>query len=265
MRTDYHSRYGIFTLPRLAALYKLNSHWYTRAGIGLGYVTPNALSSQNTEYNPNKILPIADSIHAERSIGSNLEINYKTRIGDDATLYVNHAFFYTQVNNPLVASTDSNGITKFSDMNKPVTSAGWDTYVRMKIDELEIYFGYTYTMARQKYNSAQQYVTYTPKNRAATVIAYEIEGRWRFGLEGSYTGFQYRDDGTKTPDYFFIAAMIEKKFKKLSIVLNCENLLDERQTKKETIVIPPVNNPAFKTLWGPIDGRVINLSAVFRF
>ena len=84
-------------------------------------------------------------------------------------------------------------------------------------------------------------------------------------LEGSYTGFQYREDATKTPDYIFLAAMIEKKFKYASIVLNCENLLDERQTKTEKIVIPPNTNPTFKTLWGPIDGRVVNLSLVVRF
>ena len=142
---------------------------------------------------------------------------------------------------------------------------GWDTYLRMTIDEWEIYFGYTYTMARQEYNTAQPYITLTPRNRAASVITHEIEGKWRFGLESSYTGFQYRQDGTKTPDYFFMAAMVEKKFKHFSFVLNCENLLDERQTKKESILIPPSSNPRFTPLWGPIDGRVINLSVVLRF
>jgi len=265
IRTDYNFRYGFFLLPRTAALYKINSHWYSRIGFGLGYLTPNPLAEQNSEVELIKILPIADSIKAEKSSGSNLEINYKTRIGDDAYIYINHAFFYTQVSTPVLSSTDSLGITSFHNEKKPVTSTGWDTYVRLKIDELEIYFGYTYTMAKQEYNSVQPYVTLTPRNRAATVIAYELEGKWRFGLEGSYTGFQYRTDGTKTPEYFFMAAMIEKKFKFASIVLNGENLLDARQTRTEQIVIPPSNNPTFKSLWGPIDGRVINLSLVLRF
>ena len=120
-------------------------------------------------------------------------------------------------------------------------------------------------MARKEYDPIQPYVTLTPRNRAATVISYEIEGKWRFGVEGSYSGFQYRQDGSRTPDYFFIAAMIERKFKTASIVLNGENLLDARQTRHEEIVIPPTSNPSFKPLWGPIDGRVINLSFVLRF
>jgi hypothetical protein len=47
---------------------------------------------------------------------------------------------------------------------------------------------------------------------------------------------------------------------KFSFVLNCENLFDYRQTKKESIVIPSTSNPSFKQLWAPIDGRVVNLS-----
>lgn len=265
LRTDYHSRYEWFVLPRLAGLYKFNDKWYSRAGIGLGYVTPNPFAEQNTEYDLRKVVPIADSVKVEKSLGSNLEINFKTRIGEDAFIYINQALFYTQVNNPVITSTDSLGITAFSNADGPVTSYGSDTYVRINVDELEIYFGYTYTMARQEYNPTQPYITLTPRNRAATIIAYEEEGAWRVALEGSYSGFQYRDDGTRTPDYFFMAAMIEKKFKYASIVLNCENLLDERQTKHESIVIGSVSNPTFKPLWGPIDGRVINLSLVLRF
>jgi len=262
LRTDYHSKYGAFILPKIATLYKLNDNWYTRAGIGFGYVVPNPLAEQNYEFDLRKIVPIADSINAEKSIGSNLEINYKKRIGEETFLYLNHAFFLTQVFNPVIAKTDSAGYTRFVNENKPTSSIGWDTYLRLSIQDIEIYFGYTYTMARQAYNDIQPYITYTPRNRAATLISYEIEGKWRFGIEGSYTGYQYRDDGTKTPDFFFMAAMIERKFKNASLVLNGENLFDERQ---RNYVSGPINSPTFSTLWGPIEGRVINLSLVLKF
>lgn len=262
IRSDYHSRYGFFFLPRTAALYKLNDHWYSRVGFGLGYLTPNPLAEQHTEVDLRKILPMADSIVAERSMGGNIEINYKGKIGNGSYLYLNHAFFYSQVGHPVLTTTDSLGLTGSYNENKPVYSAGWDTYLRLTLEEWDIYFGYTYTMARKSYPDMQPYVTYTPRNRAATLVSYEMEGKWRFGLEGSYTGFQYREDGTKTPDFLFIAAMIEKKFKYASIVLNGENLLDARH---KNFLIQPASNPTFEPLWGPIDGRVINLSLVLRF
>jgi hypothetical protein len=52
---------------------------------------------------------------------------------------------------------------------------------------------------------------------------------------------------------------------KLSFVLNCENLLDYRQTKKENIISGPITNPVFAQLWAPIDGRAINLSMRIQF
>jgi outer membrane receptor for ferrienterochelin and colicins len=54
--------------------------------------------------------------------------------------------------------------------------------------------------------------------------------------------------------------MLERKFKFGSIVLNCENLLDIRQSKFAPIVTGPGVSPVFKSVWAPIEGRVINLS-----
>jgi iron complex outermembrane receptor protein/outer membrane receptor for ferrienterochelin and colicins len=105
----------------------------------------------------------------------------------------------------------------------------------------------------------------TPRHRAASVISYEVEDKWRLGLEASYTGYQYREDYTKTPGYLFMAAMLEKKFDaKWSVVLNCENLLDERQSKYESLYTGSIANPVFKALWAPIDGRVMNVSVRFK-
>jgi iron complex outermembrane receptor protein/outer membrane receptor for ferrienterochelin and colicins len=59
----------------------------------------------------------------------------------------------------------------------------------------------------------------------------------------------------------FIAALIEHKFgNHVSLVLNCENLLDYRQSKKEQLFFGTITNPEFRPLWAPIDGRVTNLA-----
>jgi hypothetical protein len=49
------------------------------------------------------------------------------------------------------------------------------------------------------------------------------------------------------------------------MVLNCENIFDYRQTRKESIVYGNMTNPSFKQIWGPIDGRVVNLSMRINF
>jgi hypothetical protein len=109
------------------------------------------------------------------------------------------------------------------------------------------------------------YLSLSAKNKFASVIAYEFTSNFRAGIEAAITGRQHLDDGHLTPVYLFAAAMMRYDHKKFSFVLNCENLLDYRQTKKETIVIPPYIRPTFKQLWAPIDGRVINFSIRIKF
>ena len=77
---------------------------------------------------------------------------------------------------------------------------------------------------------------FNPKDKFSTTLSYEIEGAWRMGVESSYTGNQYIYSNKKIADFWFVAAMVERKFKQGSLVLNCENLLDERQSKIETLV-----------------------------
>ena len=148
----------------------------------------------------------------------------------------------------------------FINASKPMMTGGSDTYVRVRKEPFEIYLGYTYTHAERLYDTIEKTMPLFPAHRFATVFSYDIEGKWRLGLESSYFGSQFTPDGTKKPGYLFVAAMIGRQIGNISIVLNCENLLDYRQSKVEQTVLPPTSSPSFKTLWAPIDGRVINLS-----
>ncbi len=70
----------------------------------------------------------------------------------------------------------------------------------------------------------------------------------------------YVYDNRRVANIWFMAAMVERKFKEGSIVLNCENLLDQRQSKFEPLVEGTMTQPLFNPVWGPLEGRVINLS-----
>ncbi len=259
LRIDHHFTYGNFILPRLALFHKFNQVWSTRLGIGFGYKTPNALSPQSVDYKIEDVQPIT-STKAEKSIGLNAEVNYKKEWGEHNAVFINQAFFLTNIQSPIIANEVMNKIF-FTNANKPIVTKGLDTYIRLTLDDWEIYTGYTFTVAERKYLTTNQFIPLTPKHRLAFTLVKEIEGLWRFGMEGSYNGSQYRDGDTKTPGYFFAAAMVERKFgDKISVVLNGENLLDYRQSKYESLYTGTITNPIFKPLWAPIDGRVINLA-----
>jgi iron complex outermembrane receptor protein/outer membrane receptor for ferrienterochelin and colicins len=267
LRADHHAQYGDFVLPRIAALHRFNEHWAMRAGVGLGYKTPNVLSQQNVEYSIQDIQPLSNNVTAEKSVGYNLEVNYKKQFDEHSSLFINHAFFYTQISNPVIATLQTSGAVTFNNATNTITSKGFDTYVQVKLEGWELYAGYTFTIARRNYLSSNKFMPLTPKNRFAFVVVHELEeAGWRFGVEGSYTGPQNRDGDIKTQGYFFMAALVDKKISsKINLVLNCENLLDFRQSNKEALYTGTITNPSFKPLWAPIDGRVVNLSLRWKF
>lgn len=260
LRADHHDKYGNFLLPRIAVFRQIDSHWGARAGFGMGYTTPNPLTPQIKDYSIYDLLPLTGNITAERSYGGNVDINYKTTFGAEGNLLVDQSFFITKINNPVIGMESDAGLVSFHNQTKPILTQGSDTYVKIEFQGWEFYIGYTYTNALRKYLDKNQFMPITPRHRAAATAVYELEGKWRTGIEASYNGHQYRQDGSKTNPYLFMAAMVERKFgPKWSLVLNCENLFDERQSKHETLYNGNIKNPSFKELWAPIDGRAINL------
>lgn len=266
LRDDYQFTYGNFFLPRFAVFHRINPHWAGRAGVGLGYKIPNALAPQTTDYSIQDILPLPADVKPERSIGYNAEVNYKLTWGEENELFINQAFFLTQLNDPVIGSTGNDGKVTFDNMKKPVLTRGFDTYARAVLNGWELYAGYTLTIAERQYLDNDQFMPLTPRNRLAFTVVKEVEAAGlSAGVEGSYTGRQHREDYSLTPGYMFIAMMATKKIgDHVLLVLNCENLLDYRMSKEEPLFTGSVMHPVFKPLWAPIDGRVINLSVKWK-
>ncbi|HRO84997.1 MAG TPA: TonB-dependent receptor [Niabella sp.] len=263
LRDDYTKHYGNFLLPRLALFHRFNEHWGGRLGAGWGYKVPDPLAPQIMDYAIEDILPLPAKIKPEKSVGLNIEGNYKMTWENGNEFFINHAFFLTQINHPVISTLVNGGAyMSFNNADKPIITKGFDTYIQSIIHEWEVYCGFTYTIAERKYLQQNQFVPLTPRYRAAFTLVRDFDAPgFRIGLEGSYNGPQYRLNNSLTPGYFFLAAMVEKRFgEKFSIVLNGENLLDYRQSKIEPLYLGSITNPQFVPLWAPIDGRVINLS-----
>lgn len=262
IRNDFTNNYGSFFLPSIAAIYHFDEHWAARGGIGLGYKVPNALAPQMVDYSLENIQPVdMKTTRAEKSVGYNLEFNYKKKLNNGGALFINQAFFLTYINHPVIGRTDQNNQVSFINETSPVVSKGFDTYIKGDIDDWEFYLGYTFTIAKYTFLQDNQFIPLTPKHRFAMTTIKELEDGWKIGVEASFTGQQYRMDHTQTPSYLFMAAMVSKEIgKHITLVLNCENLLDYRQSRKESLYTGSISNPTFNPLWAPIDGRVLNLS-----
>ncbi|MDB5253364.1 MAG: TonB-dependent receptor, partial [Flaviaesturariibacter sp.] len=261
LRTDFNNRYGTFVLPRLSVLYRVSPSLTTRVGGGMGYKIPGVFEGEVDE----RDYPYLRSFitKAERSSGGNVDVNFRRKLGD-AELTVNQSFFVTRITNAVVPVTAGGYVSFYNtDAARPVISKGAESYVQVNADELEIYLGYTLTDAVRRYDAAHPHVPLSARNKFASVVSYEFSERFRACIEAAATGRQYLEDGTRTPAYLFAAAMVRYDIRGLSLVLNCENLLDYRQPGP--LYVGFRENPQFRELWAPIDGRVVNLSARLRW
>jgi iron complex outermembrane receptor protein len=255
IRTDYQNEYGCFVLPRLALMYKFSNEFYVRAGSGLGYKLPTIFSTEAEQAGINNIRPLPLNIMAERSTGYNLDFNYKKKMDGESSIAFNQSFFITQINNPLVLDT-----FHYTSKNQPVIAKGFETDVRITMDELQLFASYSFVDARRKYDAMQSFVPLTPQHKINADIIYEKENNFSVAVEGRYLSSMFRDGDTKTKSYFTTGFIVQKYFRHFTIVANCEDLFDVRQSRFENVVLPPVNNPVFRDVYAPLDGRVFNVA-----
>ncbi|HEU4551442.1 MAG TPA: TonB-dependent receptor [Chitinophaga sp.] len=262
LRIDYHNVYGWYVLPRLALRYKPVDALTLRISGGAGYKTPAIFTSQTQNIAYRDLLPLSAGMQAEESRGLNVDAGYHTSWGPVA-ITVDQALYYTGIKNPIIPVTL--GDNKILLQNQPYEcrSLGTDTYVRFSYNNLELYLGYNHTTSKYS-DAAHTFVPFAPRDKFAGTLAYEIPDKWRFGIESSWVGHQYLYNNQPAPSYWFWAAMISRQLgSHFTMVLNGENIFDARQGKHEALYTGSITAPEFLPLWGPVDGRTINLSVKY--
>ena len=266
LRTDLVQGYGAAVLPRIAALYKLTDDVSARINIGLGYKTPTLFTEQSESRAFQGItLPSADSLNLERSFGINFDLNYRGSfklpgLSNEVSFSWNQLFFYTQLNNPLVLQARTPGTTyTFANLDGDYVTRGLETNLKFSYRKpWKLFLGYTFTDARSRSTGESVQLPLTPKHRLNSVLMYELEERWRLGLEAYYFSPQGLGDASRSPAYWICGLMGEKMWENWSVFLNFENFLDTRQTRFGAIYTGFSNNPQFKEIYAPMDGFVVN-------
>lgn len=266
LRGDYVVDYGFSLLPRISALFKINQKLTSRVGGGMGYKTPTLFTEESERLQYKNVLPINKTINTlEKSYGFNFDINYKTYITDALSFSINQLIFYTKVNNPLVLSTLSNNNFQFVNVDGYLKTKGAETNVKLGYKDFKLFLGYTYTDAAVNNSGLQSENPLTSKHRLNNVLMYEVEDKWKVGLEAYYYSPQKFNDGTKTTDYWIFGLMIEKLWENFSVYSNFENFTDTRQTKFGNIYTGSISNPVFKDIYAPLDGFVVNAGIKLKF
>jgi len=259
IKNIYYTKSEAFLLPRVSALFKINNKWSSRIGGGLGYKAPTVFTEQTETMQYKLVKPFSNGALAEKSIGATADVNFKTKIGEELQFSINQMFFYTSISNPLVLQTNGAGFSMFENAAQPMQSKGFETNIKLIFkQDFKLFVGYTFTDAKAKYLSGNQFLPLLPKNKLNLALLYEKENNFKFGLEGYFTDRQYLYNGTRTSSFWEFGFMAEKTINKIAFFINFENFTDQRQSKYKQVVNPPHDNPTFDDVWNHLEGFVVN-------
>ncbi|QKZ14909.1 TonB-dependent receptor [Spirosoma sp. KUDC1026] len=268
LRGDYHNRFGFFALPRVSLLVKLSDKLTSRLGGGLGYKAPTLFTEDAESVAFRNVRPIDPATaQMETSTGGNFDLNYRTTLFDRLDVSINQLFFYTRLNHALVLDIpaiiptgSSNAVYQFANADGPIDSRGLETNLRIGYEDFNLYAGYSLVDTRRRYSGVEYNspVPLTAKHRVNLVGVYELEGKFRLGLEAYYYSRKPLSTGDWSRSYWLMGVMGERRWKKFSVFINFENILNIRQDRYQAVILPPLNQPSFREVWAPLEGFVAN-------
>jgi len=260
LRLDFSNRNNSFLLPRLSLLYKITHKLTTRLGGGFGYKTPTIFSDEAEEIAFKNIEPLNFALlKPERSYGLNADLNYKSIIFEKLIFSVNQLFFYTIIKNPLLLNqVPATNNYAFENAQGNIESKGFETAIKLRVQDISCYIGYTYTDVKRYFNHVSSVNPVTAKHHLDIDLMYELNEKLRVGYELYYVGSQYSTTGEKLRSYWEMGLLSEYKFKHFSLFINFENLLDTRQSRWGNMYSGTMQDPQFKEVYAPTDGFILN-------
>jgi outer membrane receptor for ferrienterochelin and colicins len=265
LRLDHARDYGTFALPRVSVLYRFTDKLSSRIGFGLGYKTPTIFTEDAEELLFRNVLPIGDSLEAERSRGGTFDINYRDAVGEKFTYAITQMFFYTQITDPLVLEAAPGGLFRYANSDSSTISKGFETNLRLGYDIAKLFVGYTFTDARAGYLPDNRVLPLTPKHKINSSLVFEKHENFKAGVEAHHTGSQTLTDRSRTRSFTLVGVFGEKSFGKFSLFVNAENITDVKQGQFGPVVLPPYTDPIFADVYAPLEGRVFNGGIKVRF
>ena len=253
-RLDRHSQYGTFFSPRLAVLLR-SAGWQSRLSLGTGFFAPSALTEE-TEAAGLSRLEIPGPLRAERARTASLDL---TRT--DGPLSYTATVFASRVAHAIDVDR-SHGLV-LANADSPVTNVGIELLGTWRREPFAVTTTYTYVRPREVERGAEVDVPLTPRHSSGLVAMWEDEETGRVGVEWYFTGAQRLEENpyrTESEAYSIFGVLAERRFGRLRVFVNGENLTGVRQSRWDPLVRPSPAADGRLTVdaWAPLEGRSVN-------
>ncbi len=264
-RLDAHSNYGTHLSPRLSVLYRPGP-WTIRSSIGRGFYAPTPFVEEIEAAGLSRLAPMS-GLKAETAENASLEAGYSM-----GPFEANLNLFGSRIHDAIQLADSGPSLVRLINASGQTRTHGAEALLRYRVGEVTLTGSYVYTQSSEPdpNGAGRREIPLTPKHAASFVAVWEREDFGRIGFESYFTGRQSLDDNpyrARSKPYVLLGLMGERRFGKISVFVNVENLLDVRQSKTDPMLRPRRANDGSWTVdaWGPTDGRVANAGVRVRF
>ena len=270
-RADWHNEYGTQFSPRISMLYK-PENWTVRGSYGKGFFAPTPFIEDIEDAGLSHLEPL-ENIAEEHANTASVDISYTfDSVETSVTLFSSDVENVTElevINQQLTPSDKQVRI-----VNAPGQSEirGAEFLLRYRWNDLKLTGSYLYTDASKQSSSGTGRVplTLTPEHSAGAVIMWEEHGSHLVGFEAYYTGSQHLENNPyrdKSDAYWHLGLLGQITVGRISYFVNAENLLNVRQTKEDSLVLPQQAPSGRWTtdIWSRNDGFTVNAGIRIKF
>ena len=269
-RLDDHSEYGAQLSPRLSILYRPGD-WTFRGSIAEGYFAPTPFVEEIEAAGLSRLSSLA-GLEEETAQTASFDIGYKSgSIEGNATFFASNVDGVTKLE-PFASQTDGS-LDRAALVNTQGTSElrGSELLLRYLWGDFKITGSYLYIDSSEPDGfGGRQEIALTPQHSAGMVAMWERHGEFRLGLEMYYTGEQRVEDSpyrTRSESFLDVGILGEITIGPASWFINAENILNVRQTREESILLPARAPPGRWTtdIWSRNDGFIVNGGVRLKF
>jgi iron complex outermembrane receptor protein len=259
LRVDHHSAYGTFASPRVSFLLR-HSGWISRISAGSGFFGPTPLTEETEAAGLSRLtIPVALVAERGRSMSADL-----TR--QQGPLSVTITGFGSNVRTPI--HVDRSAGLVLTNLTQPTTTGGLELLVTLRHKQISVTGTYGYVKSRETVAGEVDDVPLTPRQSAGVVGMWEHEGTARIGVECYLTGAQRLDENpyrSRSEPYVVVGVLAERRFGRVRLFVNGENLTGVRQTRFDPLLRPERAADGRWTVdaWAPLDG--VNVNGGLRF
>ncbi len=258
-RLDVHSTYGVMANPRVSLLVRPSDAWTMRLSTGLGSFAPTPFVEETESVGFSR-LRIRDDLDIERAWAASADVS--RRFG---AFEITATGFASRVSEPVMPVDVAPEQFALLNVSEPAWVWGAEAIGRYRAEGGSVAATYSWTRATEldPDRGGRRETPLTPRH-AATLTAIREGERWgRIGVEAYFTGRQGLDADPyrqASRSYVLVGVLGERRFGRLRLFVNAENLGNVRQTTYAPLVRPDRRPDGRWTVdaWAPLDGVVVN-------